>query len=148
MLRYNFLSPNFIFPFTKNTHTSSINYFGPSQISPILPNLGPHKYFPYYYPTWAHTNTSHTITKIGSQNYTISITKLIITQHCLQSPCYTALYYKTRCYTIGLSTDPNQPIRLPKPARTKGPWAVPTLVFSRSPISNKNNGIIGSGFGF
>ena len=44
-----------------------------SQIFPILlPNLGSHKHF-LYYPTWAHTNTSHTITKIGSQNYIISI---------------------------------------------------------------------------
>ena len=51
----------FIRPLTKNIHTSPKNYFGPSQI------------FPTYYPTWAHTNTSHTIIKIGPQNYIISI---------------------------------------------------------------------------
>ena len=60
-------------------------------ISHILPNLGSHKYFPYkaHKLFWAlsqilpiishilpnlgsHTNTYHTTTKIGPQNYTIS----------------------------------------------------------------------------
>ena len=46
--------PNFICPRTKNTHTSPINYFGPSKIFPILlSKLGPHKYFLYNYQSWA-----------------------------------------------------------------------------------------------
>ena len=27
--------------------------------------MSSHKYSPYYYPTWAHTNTSHAITILG-----------------------------------------------------------------------------------
>ena len=52
----------------------------------ILPNLGSHKYF-LYYSSWAHINTSHTITKIGlgPQNYTISI-KAQTHLSCGQSP--------------------------------------------------------------
>ena len=114
MLRYNFTCPNFICPLTKNTHTSPINNFGPSQIFLILfPNLGPHKYF--------------SVIKIGLQNYIISIkaqTHLSCgqnpktQQNSLRSPllhstllqrsllhgtlykvrCYTALYYKACCY--------------------------------------------------
>ena len=54
LLRYNFshmshVSISFAHS-PKNTHISSKNYFGLSQIFPILiPKLGPNKYFPYYY---------------------------------------------------------------------------------------------------
>ena len=38
---------------TNISHTSPINYFGPSQIFFILPSLGPHKYLSYHYQNWA-----------------------------------------------------------------------------------------------
>ena len=119
-----------------------ITQLGLSQIFPILLlNLDSHKYFPYkpyklcwvltnipFYPTWAHTNTYHTITKIGPQNYAISIkaqthlpcgqnpksltklsTKPIATRH-LKTCCYMkplkpiAIWhsYKARYYTAPL----------------------------------------------
>ena len=99
-----------------------INYFGPPQIFPtyypntfhilpkyfpmLLPNLGLHKYYPisltYYYPTWAPTNTYHTITKIGPQNYIISI-KAQTHLPCGQNPkSPTKLSYKIRCYSASL----------------------------------------------
>ena len=76
-------------------------------ISHILPNLDSHKCFPYW-PTWAQTNTSHTITKTGPQNYTVSIkvqTHLSCkknpkspTKSLLQSPLLHSIIYKACCY--------------------------------------------------
>ena len=97
MLRYNFSCPNFICPLTKNTHTSPINYFGPSQILPILlPNLGPHKYFPYYYQNW--------VTKL--HNLYKSLNSFILWEKpkkpnkiLYKARYYTTPYYKDHCYT-------------------------------------------------
>ena len=86
-MRNNFSCPNFICPLTKNTHASPINYFGPSQILPT------------YYPTWVHTNTSHTITKIGSQNYTISIKAQNSSILWAKPKKSNKTLYKTHCYT-------------------------------------------------
>ena len=67
VLRYNFSSPNFIGPLTKIPIQAHKLFWAPTNISNILPkyshmlpNLGSHKYSPYYYLTWALTNISHT----------------------------------------------------------------------------------------
>ena len=93
------------FPYITQTFPHVITQLGPSQILPnishiLLPNLGSHKYFPYrpHKLFWAHTNTYHTITKIGPQNNVISA-------HlpCGQNPkSPTKLSYKTRCYSAPL----------------------------------------------
>ena len=78
--------------------------------------MGPHKYFPYYYPNWTLTNISHIITKIGPHNYIISIkgrtylslakpkkpskfiTMLVTTHRTLQSPLLHVTFYKAHYY--------------------------------------------------
>ena len=97
------------FPHITQTFPHVITQLGPSQILPnishiLLPNLGSHKYFPYkpHKLFWAHTNTYHTITKIGPQNYIISI-KTQTHLPCGQNPkSPTKLSYKIRCYSASL----------------------------------------------
>ena len=97
MMRYNFSCPNFICPLTKNTHTSPINNFGPSQIFLILlPNLGPHKYLSYHYQNWV-TKLYHLYK--NSNSFILWAKPKKPNKTLYKAHCYTTPYYKDHCNT-------------------------------------------------